>query len=79
MLDYSVPPGYQRKATPHTPKLAPYMGIIDSPQADQSVPRKQPHTVKPIFERLKDENGSPGCYVIVKDYVREKRLQMQGC
>ena len=66
MLEYSAPPGYQRKAAPHTPKLAPYMGIIDSPQADQSVPRKQRHTVKPIFERLKDENGSPGCYVIVK-------------
>ena len=26
MLEYSVPPGYQRKAPPHRPKLAPYVG-----------------------------------------------------
>ena len=33
MLEYSVPPGYQRKAAPHRPKLAPYVGIIDPPQS----------------------------------------------
>ena len=29
MLEYSVPPGYQRKVPPHRPKLAPYVGVID--------------------------------------------------
>ena len=28
MLEYSVPPGYQRKAEPYRPKLAPYAGIV---------------------------------------------------
>ena len=72
MLEYSVPPGYQRKAAPHRPKLAPYVGIIDPPQADQSVLKKQRHTAKRIFERLRDEHGFPGHYTIVKEYVREK-------
>ena len=55
MLEYSVPPRYQRKVPPHRPKLAPYVGIIDQIlDADQSVPKMQRHTVKRIFERLRD-------------------------
>ena len=76
MLEYSVPPGYQRKSPPHRPKLAPYVGIIDQIlETDQSVPKKQHHTAKRIFERLRDEHGFPGQYTIVKDYVREKRVR----
>jgi len=78
MLEYSVPPGYQRKSPPHRPKLAPYVGIIDQIlESDQSVPKKQRHTAKRIFERLRDEHGFGGQYTIVKDYVREKRLRTQ--
>ncbi len=78
MLEYSVPPGYQRKSPPHRPKLAAYVGIIDQIlKSDQTVPKKQRHTVKRIFERLRDEHGFPGHYTIVKDYVREKRLRTQ--
>ena len=68
MLQYSVPPGYQRKAPPHRPKLDPYVGIIDQIlESDRSVPKKQHHTAKRIFERLRDEHGFPGQYTIVKD------------
>ena len=78
MLEYSVPPGYQRKAPPRRPKLAPYVGVIDQILAsDQSILKKQRHTAKRIFERLRDEHGFPGHYTIVKDYVREKRLRTQ--
>jgi len=78
MLEYSVPPGYQRKLPPHRPKLSPYTGIIDHIlESDKSVPKKQRHTAKRIFERLRDEHGFPGQYTIVKDYVREKRLRTQ--
>ena len=78
MLEYSVPPGYRRKVPPHRPKLAPYVGIIDQiVESDQSVPRKQRHTAKRIFERLREEHGFGGQYTIVKDYVREKRLRTQ--
>ena len=56
-------PGYQRKAAPHRPKLAPYVGIIDQIlDADQSVPKKQRHTAKRIFKRLRDEHRFPGHY-----------------
>ena len=78
MLEYSVPPGYQRKAPPHRPKLAPYVGIIDHIlDADQSILKKQRHTAKRIFERLRDEHGFSGHYTIVKDYVRDKQLRTQ--
>ena len=33
--------------------------------------RKQRHTAKRIFERLRDEHGFTGGYTIVKDHVRE--------
>ena len=35
--------------------------------------RKQHHTAKRIFERLRDEHGFDGGQTIVKDYVREQR------
>ena len=74
MLAYSVPPGYRRQTTPRRPKLEPFTGVIDRIlEDDHMVPRKQRHTAKRIFERLRDEYGFDGQYTIVKDYVREHR------
>ena len=74
MLAYSVPPGYRRQTPPHHPKLEPFTGIIDRIlEEDLRVPRKQRHTAKRIFQRLRDEHGFDGGYTIVKDYVREHR------
>ena len=74
MLAYSMPPGYRRKGPPRRPKLEAYTGVIDSIlENDHRVPRKQRHTAKRIFERLRDEYGFDGGYTIVKDYVREHR------
>ena len=74
MLAYSVPPGCQRQTPPRRPKLEPFSGIIDQIlENDQQVPRKQRHTAKRIFERLRDEYGFDGGYTTVKDYVREHR------
>ena len=54
--------------------MSPYTGVIDAIlEADRHVPRKQRHTVKRIFERLRDEYGFDGQHTIVKDYVRERR------
>ena len=74
MLAYSVPPGYRRQTLPRRPKLEPFTGIIDQIlENDHQVPKKQRHTAKRIFERLRDEYGFGGGYTVVKDYVREHR------
>jgi transposase len=75
MLAFSVPPGYRRSRTPRRPKLDRFTGIIDRIlDDDRDCPRKQRHTAKRIFERLRDEHGFEGGYTIVKDYVRAQRL-----
>ena len=66
MLAYSVPPGYRRQTPPHRPKLEHYTGVIDQIlQKDHSVPKKQRHTAKRIFERLRcqwrRQSGPLGC------------------
>src|SRR6266487_531414 len=74
MLAFSVPPGYRRRRPPARPKLDPFTGIIDGIlAADEGRPRKQRHTSKRIFERLRDEHGYAGGITIVKDYVLARR------
>ena len=76
MLAYSVPPSYRRQTPPRRPKLEPFTGVIDRIlEDDLRRPRKQRHTAKRIFERLRDEYGLDGGYTTVKDYVREHRRQ----
>jgi transposase len=70
MMRFSVPPGYRRTKPPVRPKLDPFVAIIDKILADdKSRPKKQQHTAKRIFERLRDEHGFTGGITIVKDYV----------
>jgi len=74
MLRHSEPPGYRRRQPPKRPKLDPFTDIIDRIlEEDRTVHRKQRHTAKRIFERLRDEHGFTGKGTIVKDYVRERR------
>jgi transposase len=78
MLQYSLPPGYERKKPVARPKLGPWLGVIDQILAeDQSQPKKQRHTAKRIWERLKAEHAFGGGYTVVKDYVRQARLRHQ--
>ena len=80
MLSYSVPPGYVRTRPPVRPKLDPFIGIIDRIlEEDKDRPKKQRHTSKRIFERLRDEYGFTGKITIVKDYIcggRQRRREM---
>ncbi len=80
MLVFSVPPGYRRKKAPARPKLDPFIGIIDQIlENDAKVPKKQRHTSKRIFERLRDEHGFAGGITIVKDYIfaaRQRQREM---
>ena len=72
MMSFSVQPGYQRTAPIKRPKLDGFTGFIDQwLQDDLSLPRKQRHTAKRIFERLRDEHQFRGGQTTVKNYVRE--------
>jgi transposase len=76
MLQFSLPPGYERKKPVAHPKLGPWLGVIDQILLDdQSQPKKQRHTAKRIWDRLKAEQGFGGGYTIVKDYVRQARFR----
>lgn len=76
MLRYSVPPGYQRQQPIKRPKLDPSLRVIDAILAeDKTRPAKQRHTVKQIFDRLKEEHDFTGGYRILKSYVRGEQLR----
>jgi len=78
MLKFSVPPGYVRTKPPFRPKLGAFTGVIDAiMSADKDRPKKQRHTSKRIFERLRDEHGFTGGVTIVKDYVAGWRQRTQ--
>jgi transposase len=78
MLKFSVPPGYVRQKPPFRPKLAEFISVIDAMlAADKDRPKKQRHTSKRIFERLRDEHGFSGKITIVKDYVAGWRQRGQ--
>ncbi len=78
MLRHAEPPGYRRRQPVKRPKLDPFTSIIDGIlEADRTVHRKQRHTAKRIFERLRDEHGFTGKQTIVKDYVRLHRRRQR--
>ena len=75
MLRYRVPPGYRRQQPVRCPKLDAFTGVIDQIlRDDQHRPKKQRHTAKRIWERLRTEHAFQGGYTIVKDYVRQQKL-----
>jgi transposase len=74
ILKHSVPPGYRRSKPPARPKLDLFIPVIDQIlEDDKSQLKKQRHTVRRIFERLRDEHGFTGGITIVTDYVRERK------
>ena len=74
MLRNLLPPGYRRKGPPRRSKLDPYRRVIDRIlEQDRGHGKKQRHTAKRIYERLRTQYGFGGKYTIVKDYVREHR------
>jgi transposase len=78
MLRYSVPPGYRRQQPARRPKLDAWVDTIDQIlERDKTESKKQRHTAKRIFERLRDEHAYTGGYTIVKDYVRLRKLSQR--
>jgi transposase len=73
ILTYTEPPGY-RLTKPRSSKLEPFLPIIEEIlKSDRQVHRKQRHTARRIFDRLRDEHGYDGGETIVKDAVRALR------
>lgn len=71
ILSHSSPPGYQLKDLRQKPKLGPYIDTIgEILLSDKQMPKKQRHTAKRIFDRLK-EMGYTGGYTGVKEVVAE--------
>src|ERR1019366_4929344 len=78
MVRHAVPPGYQRKDPPVSPKLGPFVGIVNQIlQDDHAVLKKQRHTAKRIFERLRDEHGYAGGYTVVREFVAKEQLRQR--
>ena len=78
MVAFSVPPGYRRTKPVRRPKLDGFTSIIDQTlEADKALPKKQRHTSKRIFERLRDEHGFAGGITIVKDYIHATRQRQR--
>ncbi len=74
ILKHAVPPGYRRNGPPARPKLDQFIPLINQIlKEDKSRLKKQRHTSKRIYERLRDEHGFTGGITIVTDYVREKK------
>ena len=78
ILKHAVPPGYRRNGPPARPMLDPFIPLINQIlEEDKSRLKKQRHTSKRIYERLRDEHGFVGGITgvseIVTDYVRERK------
>ena len=73
MLENVEPQGYQqRQGERPRPKLGPFLGVIDEIlRLDETAPKKQRHTAKRIFERLRDEHGYQGSESHVRRYLAE--------
>ena len=78
ILQYPEPPGYRSKKPRPKPKLGCYLErIAQIIEDDKAVSKKQRHTSKRIYERLKAE-GYQGGSTQVKEAVREiKRVNQE--
>src|SRR3954453_4795167 len=75
ILDNPEPPGYRRTKPRRPSILEPLLPVVHQIlEDDKKAPRKQRHTAKRIFDRLKAEHGYLGGLTIVKDAVRAWRL-----
>src|SRR5664280_28494 len=71
-----LPPVKRRPVGRPAPKLGPYRGLIDSwLDGDRDAPRKQRHTAKRIWERLRDEHAADVAERTVREYVHGRRRE----
>ena len=75
ILDNPEPPGYRRTKPKRPSILEPFLPVLHQIlEDDRKAPKKQRHTAKRIFDRLRAEHSYPGGLTMVKDAVRAWRL-----
>jgi hypothetical protein len=79
ILAHPEPPGYRLKEPRPKPKIGAYLErIAQIIEEDKALPKKQRHTAKRIYERIR-EMGYGGKYTQVKDAVRDLlRVKQEG-
>ena len=76
ILDNPEPPGYSRTKPQRASILDPLLPVVHQIlDDDKKAPKKQRHTAKRIFDRLRDEHGYQGGLTMVKLAVRAWRLR----
>jgi transposase len=74
ILSHAEPPGYRQRRPRARPKLDQFLPVIhEILEQDKKSPRKQRHTTKRIFDRLRTEHGYAGGLSIVGEAVRAWR------
>ncbi|QDU88970.1 Integrase core domain protein [Pirellulimonas nuda] len=72
------PPGYRSEKPRKRPKMESFLPrIAEILEADKKAPKKQRHTAKRLFDRLREEVAFDGSYESVKEAVREWRQGSQ--
>ncbi len=70
------PPEHRKKVEREKPVIGPFIPIIyEILEADKKVHKKQRHTGKRIFERLRDEHDYEGGITAVRDEIRRYKQQ----
>jgi transposase len=78
ILSHGEPPGYRMGRARKRPVIGPFLGLIaEILESDKEAPKKQRHTAKRIFDRLREEHGYRGGYTQVKEAVASLRLSSQ--
>ena len=76
ILDNPEPPGYRRTKARRPSILEPLLPVVHQIlEDDKKAPRKQRHTARRIFDRLRAEHGYQGGLTMVKVAVRAWRLR----
>jgi transposase len=72
ILEHAEPPGYRRREPRPKPTLGPFLPVIHAIlEADRQAPKKQRHTARRIFDRLREEHAYTGCESIVRAAVAD--------
>lgn len=75
-LQHPQPPPYTLRQPRTAPSFGPFREIVEAIlAADEDAPRKQRHTARQLFRRLRDEYGYQGGYDQVRRHVQSRRRE----